>query len=242
MFQLSVACVCNTSQNDAGNKDNLLFSGQILPETNGGLNGAPSIRVDQNQPFLAAVFTGSEQSSAGEKASYIAASAFRSAGNSIRNTADLESQFRFINTQIGQQARDFNLGTNGTYALAACVTDSIISLANLGACRAYLYRNRKLYLLSKESAKLTDSTDTVVPYLGLPEDAYISPYCVSGKIEAGDQLLLCTPGLYNRMDELTLLKIIAEGNVPSSSLEQINANAARRTGAGSLTAILMRFD
>lgn len=242
MFQLSVACVCNTSQNDTGNKDNLLFSGQILPETNGGLNGAPSIRVDQNQPFLAAVFTGAENASAGEKAAYIAASAFRSAGSSIRNITDLESQFLFINTQIGQQARDFSLGANGTYALAACVTGSSLSLANLGACRAYLYRNRKLYLLSQESAEGTHKPETTVPYLGLPEEAYVRPCCISGKIESGDQLLLCTPGLYDRMDELTLLKIIAEGSSPSASLEQINANAVRRTGSGSLTAILMRFD
>lgn len=241
MFELSVACICNTSQNETGNKDNLLFSGQILPETNGGLNGAPSIRVDQNQPFLAAVFTGAEQSSAGEKAAYIAASAFRSAGNSIRNISDLESQFLFINTQIGQQARDFNLGENGSYALAACVDGNCLSLANLGACRAYLYRDRKLYLLSKESAS-GSSPITGMPYLGLPEDAYIRPYCVSGKIISGDQLLLCTPGLSNRLDELTLLKKIAQGETPSASLEEINENASRRTGTGSVTAVLVRFD
>ena len=57
MIQLTTACVSSVDE-DKENTSNLLFSGQILPERNAGLNGAPSVRLEPGAACVAAVFDG----------------------------------------------------------------------------------------------------------------------------------------------------------------------------------------
>ena len=49
MIQLTTACVSRVDETK-GNTSNLLFSGQILPEHNAGLNGAPSVKSEPGAP------------------------------------------------------------------------------------------------------------------------------------------------------------------------------------------------
>ena len=57
MIQLTTACVSSVDET-RGNTSNLLFSGQILPERNAGLNGAPSLKLEPGAACVAAVFDG----------------------------------------------------------------------------------------------------------------------------------------------------------------------------------------
>ena len=101
MIQLSTACVSSVDDTK-GNTSNLLFSGQILPEHNAGLNGAPSVRPEPGKRCVAAVFDG--KGAAGRRAAYLAASSFRAAGEAVQSPEDLDTLYTRIHNDIAAAA------------------------------------------------------------------------------------------------------------------------------------------
>ena len=103
MIQLTTACVSSVDE-AKGNTSNLLFSGQILPERNGGLNGAPSVRLEPGATCVAAVFDG--KGSAARKAAYLAAGAFRGAVGELHGVEDLEALYAKAHGDIAAAAAE----------------------------------------------------------------------------------------------------------------------------------------
>ena len=238
MIQLTTACVSSVDES-RGNSSNLLFSGQILPERNGGLNGAPSLKLEPGAPCVTGVFDGS--GIAPNKAAYIAAAAFRSAAERLRSVEDLDTLYAQIHNDLcaaSAAGDDLHLSAS---AVSACVDGDRLALACLGACRAYLLRDKSLYLLTRESADAAPqaappATDAG-PKLGL--DA-IPPFTVKGTLLPGDQLLLCTGWLPAALDARELLRTMLESEAPGAALQQL----ARRAGdrRGDIAAVLLKAE
>ena len=237
MIQLFTACV--SSVDEAGeNTSNLLFSGQILPERNAGLNGAPSLKLDPGAICVAAVFDG--RGAAGRRAAYLAASAFRAAGTDLHSTEDLEALYTGIHNEIAAAAAE-GASPMSASAVSACVAGDRLYLANLGSCRAYLLRDKSLYRLSRASADAASQSVPPLPGEGptLGTDV-IPPFTVKGTLQASDQLLLCTGWLCSAVAEREILHILLDSDMPGDALQRLAARAGRCSG--DIAAVLMKAE
>ena len=238
MIQLTTACVSSVDE-AKGNTSNLLFSGQILPERNGGLNGAPSVRLEPGATCVAAVFDG--KGSAARKAAYLAAGAFRGAVGELHGVEDLEALYAKAHGDIAAAAAEEDAEPMSAAAVAAVVEGDRLALANLGACRAYLMRDKALYRLSRASAEC--ASQSVPPYPGegpaLGEgEAAAAPFTVKGALLPDDQLLLCTGWLCSAVDEREILHALAESETPSDALLRLAGRAG--TGSGDIAGVLLK--
>ena len=229
MEQITAACICDVGACKDGNKTNLLFAGQILPEKNGGLAGIPVVKTDSDSPFTAAVFDGSAGGRGGGKAAYIAARGFRDARSELDVGPALESLLRRIHGEIGRQA-----GSAGTAAAALCIRGDRLSLADLGGCRVYLLRDSVLYLLSRP-----DGSPSAC--LGLPPGE--PPlHTAGGRLHAGDRLLLYTRELPPQLTEQALLALLCDAAAPSDALGRLAQQVRAGTSDTVITALALYFD
>ena len=236
MIQLTNACVSSVDE-AKGNTSNLLFSGQILPERNAGLNGAPSLKLEPGAGCVTAVFDGAGD--AANKAAYLAAGAFRAAADSLRGLDDLEALFSRIDAEV-RAANAERESPCSVSAAAACVFDGQLALACIGGCRAYLLRDRALYLLSRPDAATPPQSPPpapdAAPRLG-GADSAPKPFTVIGAILPGDQILLCTGWLPAALDAREMLRTLAEAETPSAALQQLSRRAG--SGRGDIAAVLL---
>lgn len=82
--------------------------------------------------------------------------------------------------------------------------------ANVGDSRVYLKRDNELIQLSNDHAMEEEGYENVLTQaIGIAP--HVDPYYFENIIQKGDQILLCSDGLYNVVDEDTLNKKIAYG-------------------------------
>ncbi len=239
MIQLSTACVSSVDETK-GNTSNLLFSGQILPEHNAGLNGAPSVKLEPGKRCVAAVFDG--KGVAGHRAAYLAASSFRAAGEAVQSPEDLDTLYTRIHNDIAAAAAaDESAEPMATAAVSALIDGDHLSLANLGSCRAYLLRDKALYRLSRASADAASQSAPPQPGEGpaLGADA-VPPFTVRGVLLPADQLLLCTGWLCAAVAEREILNILLDCGTPSEALQRLVKCAG--SGSGDIAAVLMKAE
>ena len=236
MIQLTNACVSSVDE-AKGNTSNLLFSGQILPERNAGLTGAPSLKPEPGTVCVAAVFDG--RGDDGRKAAYLAAAAFRAA-DELHSPEDLETLYMKIHNDIAAAAAEDG-APMAAAAVSAVVEGDRLSLANLGSCRAYLMRDRALYRLSRASADTASQTPPPLPGDGpaLGSDA-VPPFTVKGTLLPDDQLLLCTGWLSAAVDEREILLSLLESAAPGDALQRLVKRAG--SGNGDIAAVLLKAE
>ncbi len=239
MIQLITACVSSVDE-AKGNTSNLLFSGQILPERNAGLNGAPSLKLEPGASCVTAVFDG--RGAAGRKAAYLAASAFRTAAAELHSPEDLETFCTKLHNDIAAAAAaEEDAEPMSAVAVAAVVEGDRLSLANLGSCRAYLLRDRALYRLTRASADSASQAPPPLPGDGpaLGSDA-VPPFTVKGTLLPGDQLILCTGWLCAAVSERDILHALAESAAPGEALQLLVRQAG--SGNGDIAAVLLKAE
>ncbi len=238
MIQLTTACVSSVDE-AKGNTSNLLFSGQILPERNAGLNGAPSVRLEPGAACVTAVLDG--RGADGRKAAYLSAGAFRAAAAELHGTEDLETLYTKIHNDIAAAAAAEDAQPMSSAAAAVVVEGDRLSLANLGSCRIYLMRDRALYRLSRASADAASQAPPPLPAGGtaLGSDA-VPPFTVKGTLLPGDQLLLCTGWLCSAVAEREILQTLTEYASPSDALLRLSALAGG--SGGDVAAVLLKAE
>ena len=239
MIQLTTACASRVDETK-GNSSNLLFSGQILPERNAGLNGAPSLKLEPGALCVTAVLDG--RGGAGRKAAYLAAGAFRAESSELHGPEDLETLYTRIHNDIAAAAAADEASEPMATAAASVIVDGDrLSLANLGSCRVYLLRDRSLYRLSRASADTASQAPPPLPGGGpaLGSDA-VPPFTVKGTLQPGDQVLLCTGWLCAAVAEREILQTLTEYASPSDALLRLTALADG--GSGDIAAVLLKAE
>lgn len=217
MLSISAACI-SVSRDTGVNLNNLLFAGQTLPESNGGLDGTPTlVHKEADVPLITAVFDG--EGEGGERSAVYAANAFRSSLEALGSTAAPEALLEeLVRRLIAADAP-------GLSSAAVCILDHKLYLADLGTCQAYLLRGRRLYRLSAAD--------------GTPSG---SVHAVSGTLCVGDRLLLCTGGLDAALPAEGILRSISSVKSPADALRQLTVQARSLGSSDSLTAVLLRVD
>ena len=228
MLCFTASCICNSKALQSANRDNLLFSGQILPEANGGLSGTPTAKFSQSAPFVAGVFDG--RGSAGARAACFAAGAFRAVADKLRSEQDLSALLKELHNEFIVKAPM----DTGISAAAVTVRDDRLYLTNFGSCRVYLFRDRALYVLSRQ--------ESTTAFLGDAGVRSVGPYTLSGVLHSGDRLLLCTDGLWGVLKDTDILRSLASEPGTAATLQSLLQAATDHGTADSVTAITLCFD
>ena len=134
----------------------------------------------------------------------------------------------------------------GTTLVAARLSadGQTMSLANVGDSRAYLIRDARMRLITRDHS-LAEEVAAQTPWLpeaiaaaprnvltralglraGVSVDVFTEPVC------AGDVFVLCTDGLWGRFDETELAEIVAGANRPRRGLRAARGARQRARGA-----------
>ena len=172
----------------------------------------------------------------------------------------LADAFQAANERIhdeGMARPDLRRGTMGTTLVAARLSADAqtMTLANVGDSRAYLVRDGRLRLITRDHS-LAEEIAAQAPWLpeaiaaaprnvltralglraGVTVDVFAEPVC------AGDVFVLCTDGLWGHFDEDELARIVADATDLDAACGQLVARANEPGGLDNITVVLARME
>ena len=176
----------------------------------------------------------------------------------VRNGAPLVQAIRTADEEIIRTSRRRNDSLPmGTTVVTARVQGNRFEVAWVGDSRAYLWRDGKLAQLSQdhsyvqeliaqgtlttEQARAHPHRNVVTQALGVTDPAHLNVATMTGELRPGMQLLLCSDGLTEEVDDAGLAETL--GHADCSAQECVDALvAAALDGGGSdnITVILVR--
>ena len=171
--------------------------------------------------------------------------------NRIKNAICIANQkIRQVATQNEQVAG------MGTTVVCAQVEGHVITIANVGDSRAYLFRQSGYRQISEDHSWVNEQLQRK---LITPEDARVHPWrnvitralgsrdildvdVFIERVRAGDQVLLCTDGLSGMIDDITMFEIITDsGSTQEEKSERLIEEAKKAGGMDNITQILIGF-
>jgi serine/threonine protein phosphatase PrpC len=182
-------------------------------------------------PYLIAVADGMGGHAGGEVASAIAINTLEALLPVITDIeVDIDSrEDLFLNVsyevdaQILRVSKDRpELSGMGTTLTSLVITNNQVDLLHIGDSRCYLWRDKKLELLSYDHTVMQELLDqgrlTPEEVFDHPQrslltqalmgDSGIDPVLMSYEVKAGDKFLICSDGLTNVLSDLEITKII----------------------------------
>lgn len=131
------------------------------------------------------------------------------------------------------------------------------SIINIGDSRAYLYRDGILKQLSRDHTQVQQMIDMglvsvadarahparhkLSQHLGIfPAEMVIEPYSIEIEIEEDDIFLLCSDGLTDMVDDLTISKILSTTAGEQEKAEMLFETALRNGGKDNITIVLIQ--
>jgi len=159
---------------------------------------------------------------------------------------ELQAAFARANTKIRRIALEMPVYEGmGSTAVSALVMDDQLYLAHLGDSRAYLYRNRRLYPVTKDHSLVQSMIDKkklkaskaanheqkhiITKALG-PRETVTAEVSAPIKLYNGDILLLCTDGLTNEVTEKqtrSILKKMSPEQAAQALVDAANTNGGK---------------
>ncbi|WP_143462030.1 Stp1/IreP family PP2C-type Ser/Thr phosphatase [Levilactobacillus enshiensis] len=149
------------------------------------------------------------------------------------------------------QFADLN-GMGTTLVAALYFTDEVV-IANIGDSRAYLYRDQQLRQLtedhslvnelvkrgeiSRQAARHHPQKNVIIRSLGISNDARfdLNTY----PLVAGDQLLLCTDGLTNMVDDHQIQEVLASDQTTQAKCDLLINLANAAGGLDNITVLII---
>jgi serine/threonine protein phosphatase PrpC len=168
----------------------------------------------------------------------------------------LRAAILVANRTLSQRVQeDENLRGMATTLSAVLLTNSHAVVSNVGDCRAYLVRNKSLSqitvdhswvaeqvragLLTKDAARAHPWRSMVTRAVSGTPDLLVD--VIEMKMDEGDQLLLCSDGLYGLVSDDEMSKVIAtHDGEPDAACRGLVEVANSRGGPDNITALLIR--
>jgi len=132
-----------------------------------------------------------------------------------------------------------------------------VELTNIGDSRAYLYRDRKMSILSRdhtptrkmvelgviseEDARRHPDRHRLTQHLGVfPAEMPIEPYTASMELKGGDLFLLCSDGLTDMLDDAEIRSTLESSATTENKAEMLFGGAIKAGGKDNITIILVQ--
>lgn len=203
---------------------------------------------------IAAVADGMGGHAGGEKAAALAIGEL----SGVRGLISLERLVKVAeaaNRRIYEQASDPSLRGMGTTLVAAAADpgNNILNIVNVGDSRAYRARGGALEQLTQDHSLVEDlvregrltreealthpQRNIVTRALGISAEVAVDPYQIEA--EVGDRYILCSDGLFNEVDDQSILGILAANADAAKAAEILVAEAVERGGRDNVTVVLI---
>jgi protein phosphatase len=176
----------------------------------------------------------------------------------VRAGASLGQAIRLADEEIIRSSRRRNDALPmGTTVVAARVQDNRFEVAWVGDSRAYLWRDGQLAQLSqdhsyvqeliaqgaltREQARTHPHRSAVTQALGVTDPRQLNVETLTGALRPGMQLLLCSDGLTEEVDERDISATLRQDDCSAQELvDMLVAAALDGGGSDNVTAILVR--
>lgn len=224
------------------------------------------LRPADDVAYLLAVADGMGGAAFGELASMLALrSGWDQAPSAIkwtwiindREIADLKERVELVFLQMDQALRDQARQEPATAGMGTTLTGAYTVgpeafIAHVGDSRAYLYRQNCLVQLTRDHTLAQQCLDAGLP---VPSRSWhhVLTNCLGGgehelqvefhhlRLEDGDQLLLCTDGLTDLVDNDEIAHILGEHAHPPQAAQALVDRALERGGKDNITVVLGRY-
>ncbi|MCB1610113.1 MAG: Stp1/IreP family PP2C-type Ser/Thr phosphatase [Xanthomonadales bacterium] len=143
----------------------------------------------------------------------------------------------------------------GTTVAAVLVRDGQFEVAWVGDSRVYLW-NGELKQISQDHSYVQELIDqgaisaaqarthpnrnVVTQALGVTQPEQLKVETIRGKLESGNQLLLCSDGLTEEVDDETISGILARGLSAQEAVDHLILAALDNGGSDNITVLLVR--
>ncbi len=170
--------------------------------------------------------------------------------------ARAKERFLKIDENLKDQADlDASLSGMGTTLTTAATLGNNLVLGHVGDSRAYLYRGGTLTQLTKDHTVAQELIDSgisssdpaarsmrhvLTAALGSLGNR-IQPEVRRLRLKEGDQLILCTDGLSDLVDDKTIGSLLRNSNSAAKACEDLKTVALAAGGTDNLTVIVARF-
>lgn len=161
-----------------------------------------------------------------------------------------------VNTSILSLAQDPpDRKGGGATVVAGLLFHKKIYVANLGDSRAYLIRHGRAQVLSHDhtvaavmeergqieagEAKKHPLKHCLSAWLGI--SPYSNPHQLFASLQSGDQILLCSDGLWGMLDDQEIAHLLARPQSSTKAVSSLIQAANARGGRDNITALLVRL-
>ena len=176
----------------------------------------------------------------------------------VRNGTALPQAIRLADEEIIRASRRRNdTLPMGTTVVAARVLGNRYEVAWVGDSRAYLWRDGTLAQLSQdhsyvqemiaqgtltaEQARAHPHRNVITQALGVTDPAHLNVATTAGELRPGMQLLLCSDGLTEEVDDAALAAALSQHDCSAQEcVDTLVAAALDGGGTDNITAILVR--
>lgn len=252
---IEAACGCNTGRIRRNNEDNFYFNGFISDEVHNGLDHPLYETFNLTKPACFAVFDGMGGEEWGERASFRAAETLKTQLSVLLSPSAPPRHFweqicQAMNAHICLEAKMLNCGRMGTTMVGLLFCDNEVYMCNVGDSRAFRLRDNELLQLSKDHTVMAPSafpgTPKRKPYLSqflgiFPDELILQSYISKGKLQKGDQYLICSDGLTDMLTNIEICAILMEHSRADACVEALIKSALEKGGKDNITATLCRI-
>lgn len=251
---IDAACGCCTGRICGNNEDNFYFCGELLEQENNGLDRPIQRRLSLDRERCFFVFDGMGGEEAGETASFLCAQTVRQHQDDLDNPEvparlRLEALCRSMNKRVCQETETLDHGRMGSTAVGLLFRSDEVYACNIGDSRAFRLRDDELVQLS------TDDTDLILlpgvetprrkprlsQHLGIfPNELTLEFHISKGKLQAGDQYLICSDGLTDMVSNIEICALLKKHRDAVGGVEALIDLAMAHGGRDNITVILCR--
>jgi protein phosphatase len=189
----------------------------------------------------------------GEVASRLVAETIKScfsSGSSL--TQSVHSAHQAVLSEIAQRGSGANMGST---VVALAIEDNGYSLVWVGDSRAYLWNGRTLNQLTRDHTRIArlmeqgvvtfkearthPARHVLTQSLGVSPNMAIKPEQVGGKLGEGNQILLCSDGLTDELDDREIAEVLQSHRSAQSRVDALVRAAIEAGGSDNITAVLV---
>ncbi len=234
-ISVEYSAVSNCGKVRKENQDRIYIDNNtITPDEDGNFAVSGVIESDKNVIF--AVFVGMGGEEKGGQASQIAVDYVTDKSNESAEDMCFE-----INELICDYMKKNSVVRMGTTAAILEMNDKTVTVCNVGDSGIFRISNLEIGIISQEHAINVGKKRVLTQHLGIPKnELMLEPFTETTEFKPNDIFLLCSDGLTDMVDEVTIADIIIENSV-SDAAKLLFLEAMNNGGKDNISAVVCKL-
>lgn len=247
-FTLDAACGSNIGKRRYNNEDNFFFDGMCMEEQNDGTHNPLYMEQPLKQAVCLAVFDGMGGENYGETASFTAACAMKEYVREPKDFYIPERKYLLkmaskLNSAVVDKAHELLTSRMGTTLAVLYFTSRYVYCCNVGDSRVFRLRDNVFTQISEDHVSQrpmpAGRKAPLTQHLGMdPAEVLLVPYVAKGDIQKGDQYLICSDGLTDMVENVTIADILINNSDAQDAVLALTSAAMQNGGKDNITVIV----